>query len=232
MVKIGKVEIGKRPLLVGVVTNKRKISEEDSNVADILELRLDKIKESRAEELKQFLKDIRRLKLPLIGTIRKKKGESEKERFSLFREIIPFVDCIDIELEAEICEKVVELAKKKKKTIIISYHNFISTPKEIELEDIAKEVKEKSADIIKIVPFAKKKEDVIRLLNFTHSSSYKPLATFSMGRIGTVSRIVGFLFSSCLSYGFFDYSVAPGQTSIKNLRQMINLLYPELADGS
>ncbi len=232
MVRLGKLKIGESPLLIGVVISQKTIPPKIKEVADILELRIDKFKERKTEKIKEFIGRTRRLNLPLIATVRRKEeggnpGLKEEERLFLFNEIIPLVEGIDIELKAEIREEVSTIARENKKTLIISYHNLSFTPSEEELKKIAKSAKEAGADIIKIIPFARRKEDVIRLLSFIYSSPYKPLVAFSMGEEGKISRLASFLFGSSLSYGYLEKEVAEGQLSIWDLRRMVDKLYPK-----
>ncbi len=239
MVRLGKLKIGESPLLIGVVISQKTIPPKIKEAADILELRIDQFsvtdpsgQEKRAEKVKEFIGRTRRLNLPLIATVRRKEeggnpGLDEEERLSLFKEVIPLVEGVDIELNAEIREEVVRIARENKKTLILSYHNLSFTPSEEELKKISKSAKEAGADIIKIIPFAKIKEDVIRLLSFIYSSPYKPLVSFSLGEEGRISRLASFLFGSSLSYGYLEKESAEGQLSIWDLRMLTDKLYPQ-----
>ncbi|HCJ67806.1 MAG TPA: type I 3-dehydroquinate dehydratase [Elusimicrobia bacterium] len=235
MIKLGNLEIGEKTHIVGVIPGEKFLKEVTNTTIDILELRIDRFDNLEPNFLIETIKDLRKkTTLPLLATIRRKEETdfkppkhilSEKERLNLFKQVIPFVDGVDIELQAkEIISPVINFAKGKKKTLIISYHNFKETPGNEKLGIIVKEAKRKGADIVKIATYAKNIDDVARLMCFTYQCSQKPLVSISLGKIGSISRIIGSVFGSCLTYAFLDES-KNGQLSIKELVDTINRIY-------
>lgn len=141
----------------------------------------------------------------------------------MFSELIPLVDCIDIEIDTPINKDVIALARKKK--IMISEHNYKKTPTEVGLQKIVSTSRTLGADIIKIATLANSQRDVIRLLSFCNAQK-EPIVAISMGDLGTISRITAPLFGSLFSYGFIGSSVAPGQISAIALVNYFKRLYP------
>ncbi len=235
MVKLGNLEIGEKTRIVGVIPGEKILQGTISTDIDILELRIDRFHNLRPDFLIREIKDLKKkTNLPLLATIRRKEETdfkspehifSEEERLNLFKRIIPFVDGIDIELQAKkIISPVINFAKEKRKTVIVSYHNFQETPRNEKLITIVKEAKGKGADIVKIAVYARRNDDLARLMCFTYQCRQKPLATISLGKIGSISRIIGSIFTSCLTYAFLAQH-KNGQLSVKELVDAMNHIY-------
>jgi 3-dehydroquinate dehydratase-1 len=181
--------------------------------ADILEMRIDCFEES-LDTIIDYCAHVRKnLRLPMIGTVREN-DRTRGNRLRLFDAIAPHVDCIDIEIDADIAPEVITLARDK--TIMISEHDFDSTPDIAGLRRIADTAQGMGADIVKIATMATSREDVRRLLRFTEESTAN-LTTMAMGPIGTVSRFIAPLFGSLFTYGYIEAPVAPGQLSAEEL---------------
>ncbi len=223
-VKFGNFEIGRIPRIVGTVHLKSELSQlpelVERDIVDILELRADRLHEEGREVVANSLTEMKQFQIPIIATIRKGEGYNfeEGERLELFRELIPEVDAIDIELTAEIRDEVIKIAKSHNKSVIISEHNLTETPPDDEIEKLLSESLSSGADITKIAAFANSAEDIARLMCFTlkHSREH-PLVTILLGDLGTNSRIIAPLFGSCLSYGYIAEPVASGQMSVSSL---------------
>jgi len=194
--------------------------------ADIIELRLDDIfRHARSMETVAGLAGKIRstTRLPIIATVRSAdEGGADRrlkdsKRLEIFEAVLGFVDLIDIELDSSINRQVTAMARKKKTPVIMSWHNFRSTPGASALLAIAKKALHKKADIVKIAAMAGGLEDTRRLLLFSKSWKKCPIAVIAMGEPGSISRIAGFRFNSCLTYGYVDKPFGPGQLSVKEL---------------
>lgn len=193
--------------------------------ADMLELRIDQFRSLRPDYLAMTIRDIKRkTHLPIIATLRYRKEEgflpvrhriNENRRLEILLGILPLVEFVDIELRSEISGRVIAAAHSFKKKVIISYHNFKRTPPLKELTSIARKSISRKADIVKIATFARKDEDVARLMAFTYLCKIRPLITISMGNIGSISRTIAPLFGSCISYVAVTRKTAPGQLLLK-----------------
>ena len=155
---------------------------------------------------------------------------------------IDYID-MDIETPVNLIKTIKKLSPKSK--IIISYHNFKSTPKDNELKRIAKKCLKKGADIIKIAAFAKTVKDSIRMLKFLeqtkrsfvlankgfcvskNTSTVKVKAIcLCMGEKGRITRMAGHLFGNYLMYAPLELKkeTAEGQIDVKKLRNFQNLI--------
>ncbi len=202
--------------------------------ADILELRVDMLDpcyhtgEKVSSVIRQLKKEV---KLPVILTIRSSsEGSMAKiagsKRLDIFMEAISETDLVDIEISSDrINSKVIELAKTQNKKVILSYHNFEKTPAIPYLKNQAEKACDMGCDILKIAAMASNMEDVRRLLYFCSKWKKTRISVMSMGCLSEISRLTGFLFGSCLTYGFIDQPVASGQLSVKDLVKYYHILY-------
>lgn len=204
------------------------------NGVDIIEARIDRFKHLTPDYVLSVLGKLKRFNRPIIGTIRKKQeggsfNFSEERRFELFKNIINLIDIMDIELSSSnypSWRRLIEQAHKMKKKVIISYHNLKMTPKDFLLEQAILRAKRRGADIIKIACLARQLYDVRILLELTLKySKTVPLISLSLGRIGSISRIVFPLAGSIFTYAYLDKTFAPGQIPLEVLRNEVNRYY-------
>src|SRR3989304_4571205 len=115
---------------------KRKIKKAKALGADMVEIRVDTFRKRDAVKIKKLFIEAKKEGLPAILTVRSAKEGGmffidEKERLALFRELTPFSDFVDVELGGSgIIKEVTRIAKRFRKKIIVSYHNFKMTPEE------------------------------------------------------------------------------------------------------
>ncbi len=188
---------------------------EASTVADIVELRIDYI---RGVDLKRLLE--KRTK-PVIVTNRPvreggKFNGSEEERIALLKLALQLqADYVDVEHDSiqHIRRDTVHRVPTK---IIVSYHNFRETPRD--LTDIYKKLSQSGADIVKIVTHANSITDNVRVYQLLQQSQI-PMISFCMGELGIISRILYKRFGSYLTFASLQVGKesAPGQISIHEL---------------
>ena len=224
IVKFGNLEVGEMHRIVGAVHRKSELSQlpelVKENAIDILELRADQLHEEGRESVKNSLRQMKQFHLPIIATVREGEGYNfvDAERLKLFKELIPEVDAVDIELRTRIRDDVLKIARKRKKSIIVSEHNLVQTPPDSELENMLSESLSCGADVTKIACYANSSSDVLRLMHFTLKQSREcTLVCISLGDIGAISRTIAPILGSALSYGYIDKPVAPGQSSVVSL---------------
>ena len=188
---------------------------EASKVADIVELRIDYIKNV---DLKRLLE--KRTK-PVIVTNRpiREGGRfngSEEERIALLKLAIRLqADYVDVEHDSiQNIRRDTELRVPTK--IIVSYHNFRETPDD--LTDIYKRLSQSGADIVKIVTHANNITDNVRIYQLLQQSQM-PVISFCMGELGIISRILYKRFGSYLTFASLrtGKESAPGQINIHEL---------------
>ena len=192
--------------------------------ADVLEIRLDLL---TAPEVGLFVET---LDLPLLFTNRPKweggawNGSEEARVDLLLQAISSGAHYVDIELQApsESFERIVTAAAISDCKTIVSWHNFDETPDQNQLRALVQQMAESGADIGKIVTMAHDYIDTLRVLSLQLVARELgfPLACFSMGKAGQMSRIATLGLGGVLSYGAADAEscTAPGQLTVAELR--------------
>lgn len=108
--------------------------------------------------------------------------------------------------------------------LIGSYHNFQGTPDAVALAARFALAHRLDADIAKVAVMPKGPVDVLTLLGATFEASQSlpiPLISMSMGPFGSLSRMVGFVYGSALTWAVGKSSSAPGQVPIEDLRAVL-----------
>ena len=124
MVKIGSITLNDIPMVAVTVSDRERNKSIESRNIDIVEIRLDQFNQLDAKHIRDNIISRRELNLPLILTIRSRKEGGEKDipdrhKLKLFKDSISLVDAVDIELKSPIVSRVIDIARKNKKTIII-----------------------------------------------------------------------------------------------------------------
>lgn len=203
------------PIIANTVEDALRDMAEASKLADIIEVRLDYIKNP---DLELFLK--RRTK-PVIFTNRPvreggKFDGSEEERILFLKLAIQLqADFVDIEHDSihNIGKEALSRALRGKTRLIVSYHNFRETPGDVAA--IYQKLSQSGADIVKIVTYATDISDNIRIYRLLQGAQV-PLISFCMGEYGIMSRILYKRFGSYLTFASLrrGKESAPGQISI------------------
>ncbi|MFP4417451.1 MAG: type I 3-dehydroquinate dehydratase [Chitinivibrionales bacterium] len=226
-VQIGSCDLGTKPHIVVSIDREMSsdvLSSLSGRGASLIEMRVDCFHET-VEKTVRCIERVRELSgLPLIGTIRENR-RTESVRLDLFRNIIPVVDAIDIEIDTEINSEVIALAQST--TVIVSEHDFEKTPDGHSLHNVVNTAMAQGADIVKIATMAQSRQDVSRLLRFTQDVQ-APVVTMAMGELGAISRVTAPLFGSLFTYSFVADSVAPGQIPLDELAAYMARFYPEV----
>ncbi|MCS7232660.1 MAG: type I 3-dehydroquinate dehydratase [Synergistetes bacterium] len=137
------------------------------------------------------------------------------------------VDFIDLELA--LGQDYINSIKVRKGTsfLILSYHEFSEELSEDEI--FAKFSQEVfcGADVAKVAIMPKSHDDLISLLNATlrarKAFPNTPIISMAMGRIGILSRIVGFAWGSDLSFAMLSEASAPGQVPASILSELFKI---------
>jgi len=235
--KIGTIEVGKRPEIVLVLTTelnnmdklKENLSFAKSLKVNFVEFRVDYLENiSKLSEILDILGDYN---FYIIGTIRPKFEGGlfpfDENRLILFEQILehPSTYLVDIEFRSKIVKEVIELAKKIKKFSIVSYHDFEKTPSAQEILKIYDKIYNLNPSFVKLSFKANSFEDV-KNLHFAMSQRDHLKIYMSMGEFGAVSRIDSFIFGSIFTYTFTQNPAAPGQLDLLTLKTILKVLYP------
>jgi len=223
---MGNLELGKVPRVAGIIdcamAAVRLNGFIDSGV-DIFEARVDLFNKP-VDKVVNYIKKIRAsVSAPFIGTIRENDFNRE-ERIEGYVELAKHVDCVDIELGMPEWREVVDSIGGAA-VIMVSEHDFKSTPDLDGLAAIVKRSVEQGAEIVKIAVKAKCAGDVTRLMRFTEDCE-TPLVSIAMGKIGQISRVAAPLFGSLFSYGYLRKPVVRGQLSAVKVAKALNAYFP------
>lgn len=187
--------------------------------ADLVELRLDGFLNLDIAAL-EILRS--HFSIPMIFTLRSRSQggnytESEEKRLSMIQHLLELKpEYIDLENHipaAVIAQISLQYPEVK---LILSYHDFIDTPED--LEALYWEMKKSPASFYKIAVTAKNSLDTLRLMDFAKKADHKLIA-ISMGPFGQISRILAPVIGSPITYASLmdDQQTAPGQLSGKLL---------------
>lgn len=144
------------------------------------------------------------------------------------------IDLIDYEMANDMANilRVRDTAKANDVKLMLSFHNFSYTP---ELETLAAKflcADQLGADVAKVAVMPRDLGDVLTLLTATHEASKKlqiPLISMSMGPLGAISRMVGGVFGSAMTFAVGASSSAPGQVPIEDLDTVLTIVQKAMA---
>lgn len=233
MIKIGNTILDKTPRIALVISDQERDETLQSLAVDVLEIRVDQFKSFEIDYIKENILGRKKTGIPLILTVRNMKTEGgqaqicDDEKLKIFEALTPLVDVVDIELKSPLLSTVMDLAKAHQRIVIVSAHNFESTPKCPVLEKIFNEAVQEGADIVKIATLANSVNDVNKLLKFTlkHKNDY--IITISLGEVGSISRLVFPSVGSLLTYSYVGKPGAPGQVPLEILQEDLRRYYPK-----
>ena len=146
------------------------------------------------------------------------------------------VDLIDYETvhAAEDFRRLRAASREHGIALIGSYHNFKATPDAVSLAAKFALAHRLEADIAKVAVMPKGPPDVLTLLGATFEASQSlpiPLISMSMGLYGSLSRMVGFVYGSALTWAVGKSSSAPGQVPIEDLRAVLATIRKTVLGG-
>lgn len=139
------------------------------------------------------------------------------------------VDFLDFEMsnEPEHVRRVVAGAHQHQTRVILSYHNFGYTPGQEFLVQRFLEAERLGGDVAKVAVMPRDRADVLALLAATSQAEAKariPLISMAMGPLGAVTRMIGGVFGSSLSFAVGEGSSAPGQMPIADLNAVYEVI--------
>lgn len=175
-----------------------------------------------------------------LYTFRTKKqgGEAEPER-GLLDDLQDLaaeshcIDLIDVEYFAEkYPSRKIQHLQQQGVHVIASHHDFEMTPPPEVMEMLLDKMAAGGADIVKLAVMPKDRRDVLMLLGATSDFKEKnadiPVITMSMGNMGSISRISGETFGSCVTFGAHKVASAPGQFEMNILEEMLQNIHKSM----
>lgn len=139
------------------------------------------------------------------------------------------VDFLDFEMgnDRVQVDRVVADAHRYGTRVILSYHNFSCTPEQEFLVRRFLEAERLGGDVAKLAVMPRDRTDVLTLLAATAQAEAQaqiPLISMAMGAQGAVTRMIGGLFGSALSFAVGEGRSAPGQMPIADLRTVYEVI--------
>ncbi len=139
-------------------------------------------------------------------------------------------DFIDLELfELERPEREIRRLQQMGTRVIVSHHDFRSTPDDTVLHLLMEQLAISGGDIAKLAVMPDSAEDVIRLLKLANDTRLTypelPIVAIAMGELGVISRVAGETFGSCISFGADGEGSAPGQLQFDTLASILDALH-------
>ncbi len=192
--------------------------------ADVIEIRLDALQDPNPLP---FLQTIDK---PLLFTNRPlweggSFAGSEQERIALLERAIDAAAAyVDIELQTAeaVRDPLIARAKDSRTRVIVSWHDFKTTPSKQALIQILQQQYRSGAHIGKIVTTARSFLDVLPVLDLQTLANEMdfPLIAFCMGRAGMISRVATLELGGYMTYVAPDAGAktAPGQLPLSALR--------------
>ncbi|MEM9242575.1 MAG: shikimate dehydrogenase [Pseudomonadota bacterium] len=191
---------------VSTIERARQHIAEVAHQADLLEIRLDYLKNPDIEALKKLTADIT---LPYILTLRSKQhgglfSGDETTRLHLIKTLLAAKpDYLDLEIDVE--DRYIDEihAQYPEVKLIRSCHDFKHTPED--LSAILERMRHPAMSVYKIITYANSSLDSLRMMNFVkQQSSQHHIVGHCMGEEGVFSRIAGAVMGNLWTYVAVD----------------------------
>lgn len=204
------------------------------DLSDFLEIRFDFLEQS---DFSSAIKITNLVKSKSVFTLRplKQHGEfrgNESERIEILKKLYDVHPMLlDVEYDTIINNTSLNNYLQNKSNVLISWHNFFSTPSDEYLEKKINDMK-KFSNNIKVVTMAKNVNDSFRLLNLYEKFKNSNLITFAMGDYGVISRILCTIYGkSPFTYASLEKTIAPGQLSVVEMRRIYERISQHFLDN-
>ncbi len=204
-----------------------------SSGVDLLELRVDQYTEKNLGAVQTHVIDCAQL-APCLLTLRAawEGGQwhlSEDERLVWYLTLMENMVAIDVELSTDhtIRNEIINTAHKKNKQVILSYHNFETTPEPETMHQKAKDAWDAGADVFKIAATCNDYTDLHKLAKLTLDYADQNIVVIGMGKIATISRICFPALGSKITYTFLGQPTAPGQLNCEATLEYLSTFYPD-----
>lgn len=200
---------------------------------DLVELRIDGFyRDLGLTGLMSLLQKARQVSedMPLLATFRSlSQGgkeditlqEYEQLLVSIAREKI--VDAVDVEAFRggdRIRKKEFVSEIRQYLPVILSDHQMNFTPTQQQLMENLEWMRQLNPDVIKMAVMPQNREDVLQfmMLSEMYAANHDiPLIMISMGELGKISRISGYITGSCITFASYKQSSATGQITLEDM---------------
>jgi 3-dehydroquinate dehydratase/shikimate dehydrogenase len=223
------------PIAAGSVEEMVRRVPEAESVADLIEFRLDYLEDFTPDKAVATVTDLLRCTTcPVILTCRPRKEGSEQDwisfedRVRLWRQLFSVKHRNDLYFDLEL--DVVQWFEREANLVpwpqvIASYHNFNEMPSN--LVEVYETLARTPAGILKIAVQADNLDECLRIFNLldrARPAQWKFIA-IGMGSAGVITRILGPLYGSFLTFGALadNERTAPGQILASELKEVYRL---------
>ena len=217
-----------RPLLVGVIASPAdlRFALALKEPPDLFEVRLDCLG-NVVDQLERKMSTLS-AKAPIIITARDPRegglgSLSFEKRRDLLARFLPHANYVDVELRsARAFKSLLDRARKQNVRVILSFHDFRSTPSPRSLRAKALAAKKHGSNVFKVATRTDKPSELAPLVNFITSKHLAlPISAMGIGKLGTLSRLLLARCGSALNYASLQQSFLEGQLSIDLLRSAL-----------
>jgi 3-dehydroquinate dehydratase-1 len=230
-IAIGSVRLGGRPAIVAAGGEPDLEALVAADAAALLELRADLFDEATVPRVLDAVARLRAASRPILFTVRAG-GEGgralpDARRAELYRAALPHVDAIDVEIASRaLVAELVPAARAAGRTVILSAHDFATTPSRDTLLALVDAARALGAHLPKLATHTTTLDDLRTLIDVTLVAAADGIVTLGMGVLGPLSRIVLPAAGSLLTYGAAGGGTAPGQTPVAELAALVGRLFP------
>lgn len=184
-------------------------------VSEMVELRVDQINDLREQDLRLIRKK----------TIKESIFTSRKK--IILKALNLGFDYIDVELSLI---SNLDLSKRGKTKIILSFHDFEKTPHVNKLISIVNRMREYNVELLKIATVVNEDQDIKNLFQILlNKKKNEKIIVVGMGNKGQITRVLGPFLGSFLTFASTQYSeTAPGQINIEKMKNIYKLLMAKL----
>jgi 3-dehydroquinate dehydratase I len=229
MVRFGPLTIGEEPRVVAVLSSYeglQRFAELKSKPCELAEVRLDLIGPER--DWMPLAKLLQASGTPVILTLRAafeggKWDGTDEERLKILTQAAGNVSAVDVELKSNLGEQL----KKRGIPVIVSFHDFARTPPLDVLADVVWQAQQ-VGDVAKVSTMVQTDDDLKTLRGLLRPEWAGPVCIIGMGPKGEVTRTEFPRAGSCLTYGYFEASAAPGQLPAEKLMAHLGKPVPGL----
>ena len=229
--RIGAVALGRRPCIVAAGGEPEVPALRSADGADLVELRADLFTEPTVERVRQALERLRGGARPIVLTVRAEaeggRAMPEPLRQAIYEAGLELADAIDLEIASTtLAAAIVPAARRAGRTVVLSTHDFQTTPPRTELLARIARAFDAGADVAKVVTTAAALDELQVLIDVTRGVTPSPVVTLAMGPLGPLSRLVLPAAGSLLTYASVGTPTAPGQMPLSELATSFHRLFP------
>jgi 3-dehydroquinate dehydratase I len=233
-VRIGTVELRPHvPTLVVPFTDQTLLAELRRAHAEGLhfaEARVDLFQDRSVESVRAVVRRVAKV-LPVLLTVRSSKEGGAWEgddagRLALYRALAPEVAAVDVEIASAIRADVVRVARRARRPVVLSHHDFRTTPSDRVLDAVVARGEKAGADVVKLAVAVPDDRAVARLAAVFARHPSSRLVLIGMGEHGKKTRVLFPALGSLFTFAALGRSTAPGQLGFRQMRSELEKNYP------